>query len=899
MIPVAEHQILGTDRGVGSRPFSAVELTGAFPGGPLGGERGRLLRTERGDVLGVLGQEAVVLGQREGPVGDVHRAPPGRHVGAQFQQLLGRYRIPRDPIEKPEQPGASGLEGRGVPVPAPDLGGAADELVAAGALHAVDAQVRTADADGVLRGPGAGRVVLRGHQPVAGIQRGGHRRAQVDVTEAQRQVLRGEDGVIHIGLFGQTIDPPDELDIRRAPRGVVADPGGIPGDRLPSGRVVPAQRKPHPAARHHQFGGGRQLVLDLGEQAEQAGHRQHIGVDVNLQRADPGGEVVNTRMAACQLLMQGVHPGPQRQIQDDVPVFDEHIVIAAAAVGDRRCAVDTGPPGQHPVITVPAARKSVHPATTELVARGCFGRADRDEPDAVTGAQLAQFPPLPRHHGDGADEPAQARAVGTEQNGGVPGEIERADRVGVVVDVRRVQAGLAAVGTSPLRFRTFQSHTGTGGIEMHPVCGLEQGVDIAASEELRRPVRPLGDRELPFGAEHGAFVRWHRATGCDPDVFGAQDITSVQLAAPVPAEPAEGERGRAAQVGGHVQATGQQHVGAQAHGVGCADVEDAAGRNGHRFPHRDGNPVDGHQAFGAGDTHRRRMGEPQRGTRCRALQSRGVLGVAQGAVAEPERQVIHRAAGRHADLPQPDPAGHILDGGEQAGPVHGDPGPGIGDLGQGCGAVVRRAHVLVIKCSAKNSDVCLDAVQGGAGQCVAQPGQRGVAVIGVRDDFGQQRIVGRGDLGAVLHPGVDPELWEILGVGEADGGDGADAGPVVPGRVLGVDACLHRVPVHRYCAAGIFVDHARIAGGQPHHPGGEIHSGDGLGDRMLDLQACVDLQEGCLLAFGVVDELDGARGAVVHRCGQCPRGGVQPFPDEVGKSRRGSLLDHLLVPALQ
>ena len=78
----------------------------------------------------------------------------------------------------------------------PHLGGAADELVAARAFHPVDAQVRAADADGIFRGPGPGRVVLRGDEPVPRIQRGRHRRTQVHITEPEHQIRRVEHDVV-------------------------------------------------------------------------------------------------------------------------------------------------------------------------------------------------------------------------------------------------------------------------------------------------------------------------------------------------------------------------------------------------------------------------------------------------------------------------------------------------------------------------------------------------------------------------------------------------------------------------------------------------------------------------------------------------------------------------------
>ena len=82
------------------------------------------------------------------------------------------------------------VEVRPAAVAVPHLHRAPDELVAAGALHAVDAQVGAADADRVLRRPRPRRVVLRGDQAVAGIERRGDRRAEVHVAEPEHEVAR-------------------------------------------------------------------------------------------------------------------------------------------------------------------------------------------------------------------------------------------------------------------------------------------------------------------------------------------------------------------------------------------------------------------------------------------------------------------------------------------------------------------------------------------------------------------------------------------------------------------------------------------------------------------------------------------------------------------------------------
>src|SRR5205823_3746427 len=134
----------------------------------------------------------------------------------------GGYRVEAQQVELAQQPGRVG----GQP---PDRDGTADELVPAGALHAVHAQVRAADADGVGRSPGTGRVVLGGDQAVRRIQRYGDGRAQVHVAQPDDEVRRRRHDVEHVGALRQPVDPPDELDVVRAPRRVPAHRGLVPG----------------------------------------------------------------------------------------------------------------------------------------------------------------------------------------------------------------------------------------------------------------------------------------------------------------------------------------------------------------------------------------------------------------------------------------------------------------------------------------------------------------------------------------------------------------------------------------------------------------------------------------------------------------------------------------------
>ena len=72
-----------------------------------------------------------------------------------------------------------------------------------------------------------------------------------------------------------------------------------------------------------------------------------------------------------------------------------------------------------------------------------------------------------------------------------------------------------------------------------------------------------------------------------------------------------------------------------------------------------------------------------------------------------------------------------------------------------------------------------------------------------------------------------------------------------------------------------------------------------LGDRVLDLEPGVHLQEPEPLGRRVVEELDRAGAAVVDRLGRLASGVVQRGADLVAQAGCRCLLDHLLVPALQ
>src|SRR5262249_34455374 len=122
----------------------------------------------------------------------------------------------------------------------------------------------------------------------------------------------------------------------------------------------------------------------------------------------------------------------------------------------------------------------------------------------------------------------------------------------------------------------------------------------------------------------------------------------------------------------------------------------------------------------------------------------------------------------------------------------------------------------------------------------------------------------------------------------------ADRGAEAGRRILGDDARLHGPTARRW---RVVSERERAAGGHRELLGDEIEARHHLGDRVLDLEARVDLEE-VELARRIEDELDGAGVHVTdllrdpdRRFGEA----LAEFGSERGRRR---LLEQLLVPAL-
>ena len=196
-------------------------------------------------------------------------------------------------------------------------------------------------------------------------------------------------------------------------------------------------------------------------------------------------------------------------------------------------------------------------------------------------------------------------------------------------------------------------------------------------------------------------------------------------------------------------------------------------------------------------------------------------------------------------------------------------------------------------------DVCLDA----ADMLLADRAQRLAAQtlkrLVMTGDLNEQRIVIRGDLRADV--GIAAVQAHAVAAGRAVGGDLADVGQEVVLGILGRNAALHCIATRdhvRLLADADLLIKQRIALGNQDLRAHQIHTGQFFGNRVLDLDARVHLDEVVIARF-VDQELDCTRGYIAHipRDLDCIR--VKTASDFLRHAPRGRKLHDLLVAALK
>ena len=193
---------------------------------------------------------------------------------------------------------------------------------------------------------------------------------------------------------------------------------------------------------------------------------------------------------------------------------------------------------------------------------------------------------------------------------------------------------------------------------------------------------------------------------------------------------------------------------------------------------------------------------------------------------------------------------------------------------------------------AQEGQVGAHAADGGVVEHGQQAQARFLAVLAPGDQLAEHRVVERrhrvalGD--AAVHPAPRPGGRFAVQV------EGAGGGQEVVVRVLGVQAHLDGVAAQRHL---FLADRQRLAPGDTDLPGDQVQAGDGLGDRVLHLQAGVHLHEE-ELATRVQQEFHGAGADIADGLGGLHRRFAHGAAQRRGHAGRRGFLDHLLVAAL-
>jgi len=178
-------------------------------------------------------------------------------------------------------------------------------------------------------------------------------------------------------------------------------------------------------------------------------------------------------------------------------------------------------------------------------------------------------------------------------------------------------------------------------------------------------------------------------------------------------------------------------------------------------------------------------------------------------------------------------------------------------------------------------------------QRLAGAGQ-GLAAIGAMgDELGQQRVVIRRHPIARIEMTVDADP-RALRPGELL--DRPGAGKEVARRVLGVESQLDGGALQM----DVFLAQPQgFAPGDAQHGLDQIDAGDHLGDRMLDLDAGVHLDEEELAAGFVEQVFQGAGAPIAEAFGQAYRAGAEGLALGSAQDRRWRLFQELLPASLQ
>ena len=175
---------------------------------------------------------------------------------------------------------------------------------------------------------------------------------------------------------------------------------------------------------------------------------------------------------------------------------------------------------------------------------------------------------------------------------------------------------------------------------------------------------------------------------------------------------------------------------------------------------------------------------------------------------------------------------------------------------------------------------------------VLQPFDRRRAIGCPDDQLRNHRVVVDRDFVTLLHARIDAHV--LRGGGKAQARQASRRRQEAALRIFGVQPRLDRMAAARDCR---LLERQPFARGDTQLPFDEVEPGDHFGDRMLDLQARVHLEE---IELGAVEqELDRAGAAITDRLCRRHRRCAHRRARRVGQARGRGFLDDFLVAALQ
>src|SRR6516162_3304931 len=264
----------------------------------------------------------------------------------------------------------------------------------------------------------------------------------------------------HLVNRGEAVDAANEFDVTGAPGSIGPYALHVLPDRQLGSGIIPAKRQVHDAQRHHDIVEIRNLRVAAVDSLEQCFAFEAAAVVSNVERANSWRDLENAREPRmAQPVFESVHPEAEVEIEYVGSIFDQQTAVSigpahhTGALAEDRCLDARSGHGGTWRKAWQCARQRFDRGVQLPLQADRLDERDGAKADPIAGLELTDLPTLAFDHRRGTNEAAQAGTIGAQDHWHVAGEIDGSDRIGVIVDVGRMEPGLTAVFPRPYRFR--------------------------------------------------------------------------------------------------------------------------------------------------------------------------------------------------------------------------------------------------------------------------------------------------------------------------------------------------------------------------------------------------------------------------------------------------------------